>query len=42
MSAPVLLCPHDRITTLVTDAEPDHAAADHLRSTGTRIIVAGR
>lgn len=41
ISAPVLLCPHDRITTLVTDAEPEPAAAEHLRSTGTRIIVAG-
>ena len=41
ISAPVLLCPHDRITTLVTDVEPERAAADHLRSTGTQIIVAG-
>lgn len=40
-SAPVLLCPHDRITTLVTDAEPSRATADHLRSTGTKVIVAG-
>ncbi|MEO5743918.1 MAG: DeoR/GlpR family DNA-binding transcription regulator [Terracoccus sp.] len=39
-SAPVLLCPHERITTLVTDAEPTPAAAKHLLSTGTRIIVA--
>ena len=42
MTAPVLLCPHDRITTLVTDTDPDRATADHLRSTGTRIVVAGR
>jgi DeoR family fructose operon transcriptional repressor len=39
-SAPVLLCPHERITTLVTDTEPSRAAAEHLRTTGTRIIVA--
>ncbi len=40
-SAPVLLCPHEQIATLVTDAEPSPAAAEHLRSTGTQILVAG-
>ncbi|KRE52871.1 hypothetical protein ASG70_13970 [Phycicoccus sp. Soil748] len=39
-SAPVLLCPHEKVTTLVTDAEPPAAAAEHLRTTGTRIVIA--
>lgn len=40
-SAPVLLCPHEAITTLVTDTKPSRAAADHFRSTGTEIVIAG-
>lgn len=38
-SAPVLLCPHERITTLVTDTAPPPAAAEHLRTTGTTVLI---
>ena len=38
-SAPVLLCPHEQVTTLVTDAEPPAATAEHLRTTGTKIVI---
>ncbi len=41
ISAPVLLCSHEQVTTLVTDTAPSPATAAHLRTTGTQVIVAG-
>ncbi|HET7474540.1 MAG TPA: DeoR/GlpR family DNA-binding transcription regulator [Dermatophilaceae bacterium] len=40
-SAPVLLCPHDSVTTLVTDAGPPPAIAEQLGRTGTEVLLAG-
>jgi DeoR/GlpR family transcriptional regulator of sugar metabolism len=40
-SAPVLLCPHESIGTLVTDVDPPRAIRDHFRATRTDVIVSG-
>jgi DeoR/GlpR family transcriptional regulator of sugar metabolism len=39
-SAPVLLCSHERVDILVTDAPPPPAIAQHLGKTGTEIVIA--
>jgi DeoR/GlpR family transcriptional regulator of sugar metabolism len=39
-SAPVLLCPHERVDTLVTDVTPPKAISRHLEQTGTAVVVA--
>lgn len=40
-SAPVLLCSHERVDTLVTDIDPPNAISRHLQETGTEVVVAG-
>lgn len=39
-AAPVLLCPHERITTLVTDGPLPPAVGQRLRATGTSVVRA--